>query len=161
MTTMYWTAEHDAILLRMRSERVPYAAIGQELDRTTKSLAARMRVLRNGAPGRKQVLTLPHVNEFATAAAKAGVSSAEIAAGIQAKFGLQVHVDTVRVFARKFRPSPIVSAPETVEIRPVRTEVEFAEWVIRKKEWPVQRLDMNGMPAGFVKIALSGGMVPA
>ena len=45
--------------------------------------------------------------------------------------------------------------------RPQKTEIQFAGWVIRKKEWPVKRLDQNGVPSGYVTVSLAGGMVPA
>ena len=160
MTVIRWTSEDDATILRMRDEGVLYRDIARLLKRNEKSVSNRLRVLRKGAPGRKMVLTRPEVKAFATAAAVDGIAPTVIALAIKTKFGLVVHPDTVRTFTRKIPRAPVATA--YVAPLPVpKTEIQFAEWVIRKKEWPVQRLDQNGVPAGFVKIALSGGMVPA
>jgi transposase len=155
-----WTSEEDATLLRMRAEKMQYEDIARILGRTAKAAACRARILRNGAPGRKQVLTIAEVNEFARQAVDAGVSDRVIAETIQTKFGLTLHTDTVSAFRRKIKPPlrRVVSAPEPT---PTKTEVQFAEWTIRKKPWPVKRLDQNGVPSGYVDISLAAGMVPA
>ena len=161
MTAIYWTTEEDATLTRLRAESMPYKQIGALLGRTDKSLAARIRILRNGVPpGRKQVLTLPEVKEYVVQAFEAGIQNAAISSEILARFGHSVHPDTVGAMRRKLKPAPrlITVAPDP---KPAKTEIEFADWVIRKKEWPVKRLDQNGVPSGYVTVSLAGGMVPA
>jgi hypothetical protein len=111
---------------------------------------------------RRYIMTEPAVQAFLTEQFLKGMLPTETPPLMLAEFGQAVHPDTIRTFRQKvmgrLRDQPPVEAPEP---KPVKTQVQFYTWVIRKKEWPVKRLDQNGVPSGFVNISLAGGMVPA
>jgi hypothetical protein len=117
-------------------------------------------------------MTQHEPREFAINLLRKGEPPCVVARKINERFGAHVTPKNISRFRCRWLPNMSsravfnlkmaeAMATDVPEPTPTKTEIQFAEWTIRKKSWPVKRLDQNGVPSGYVDISLAAGMVPA